>query len=707
MRNYRVTGPVEAPRSTLDAMHTRMMSHRSAQFRTQLTDILDRLKPLFGTSQDVLPLTCSGTGGMEAAVASVLRPGDRVLVVELGYFGHRFAELATHNGADVDVIAAPWGELVPTEAITARLSAGQFDAVLLTHNETSTGVVAPLREWATAIRAVSDCLILVDVVSSLGAVEVAFDELGLDVAVGVPQKALACPPGLALVAVSERALTLAARPGGRAYYLDLVRAAEHARQGTTTYTPALSILFALDAALAAIEEEGLAQVQQRHEKTAARCRQALRAQGLTVVPAEEHCSPTVTAVRLPVQQAERVRDMLADRYDVWVSSGRAGWKDDVVRIGHMGPVTEADVESCAEALGACVRDIGATAGNTAMPAAGAGAAIADVAVEVRSVATAQDLGPEWDDLVAHLNAPVFHTRDFLRAYEHHPIQQILEPRYLEIRGTGGELLAAAPTYLQGDPLNLLGLADGEQALLAPMWHAPDSHLLARDVAALSHLREAFAARAAEVNASLWGFINISADSPLVGALEDSGFRRRDLVPRWTLKREDAPNAEAYLDGMRRSVRRDYARQLRRYEEQASCFVHRSTYPGLLGLLEMIAASAARNGSPKYYNPEPFAQFLRELGEPVRLVEIRSNAGETLAVAVCFLEENRLQAWAGGYIRGREDLKFSPYYALWWNIAELMWETGVDTIECGRLNETFKEKMLLVPQNLVAMVGPSN
>jgi hypothetical protein len=209
MRNYRVTGPVEVPERTLAAMTTRMVSHRSAGFRDLFGSIAPRLGMLFGTNGTVLPLTCSGTGSLEAVAASVLRPGDRVLSVQLGYFGERFAEIAAHHGAGVDVLAAPWGLLPDTERIAERVAAG-YDAVLLTHNETSTGVVAPLREWARAIRSVNDCLILVDVVSSLAATEIGFDELGLDAAVGVTQKALACPPGLA-----RRRLRAGAGPGGR------------------------------------------------------------------------------------------------------------------------------------------------------------------------------------------------------------------------------------------------------------------------------------------------------------------------------------------------------------------------------------------------------------------------------------------------------------------------------------------------------------
>lgn len=687
MRNYRVTGPVDVPDDTLAAMAGQMVSHRSTGFRDLLRGILPRLGVLFGTAGTVLPLTCSGTGGLEAAVASVLRPGDRVLSVQLGYFGERFAEIAAHHGAVVDVLAAPWGQVVDTEQITERLCAG-YDAVLITHNETSTGVVAPMREWALAIRSVSDCLILVDVVSSLAATEIGFDDLGLDIAVGVTQKALACPPGLSLIAASDRALARAAEPGDGSYYLSLARAAEHAAQGTTPFTPALSVLYALDASLTALEKEGAGAVWERHAATARRCREALRSQGLVVIPAERHSSPTVTAIRLPVARAEYVRESLAAAHDVWVSSGRGLWKNDVLRIGHMGPVEPADIDACAVAMGTVMRSIPSAAEAVAT-----------------GTTTADDLGADWDSLVSRLDAPIFNARHFLRAYEHHPVQPISEPHYLEVRRQD-ELLAAAPAYLQGDPLSLLGLPDGERALLSPMWHSPDSRLLATGDDAVEMLCGSFAAHASELGTQLWGFINLSADNPMLDTLSRCGLQRRELVPRWTLYRSDVPDADTYLGGMRNSVRRDYQRQLRRYRERAYVRVHDAQYRDLVRLLELVAISATRTGSPKYYDPLRLSRFLRELDRSVRVVEIREYNGELLAVAVCFLEARRLQAWAGGYVRGRTDLSFSPYYALWWEIVSLMWSTGVDSIECGRLNETFKTKMLLTPQRLVAMIGSS-
>ena len=283
---------------------------------------------------------------------------------------------------------------------------------LITHVETSTGVIAPLCEWARAIRSVSDCLILVDVVGSLAATRIDFDALGLDIAVGVTQKALACPPGLSLVAVSERALARAAEPGEGSYYLSLARAAEHAAQGTTTFTPALSLVYALDAALTAIEKEGVEAVWERHSRMAWRCRRAVRAQSLEVVTAEADSSPTVTAVRLPVPRAEHAREMLAAAHDVMKMLWRGPWKGDVLRIGHMGPVEPADLDACAAALSAVARSLPGTA---RIAVTTPGAAAADVPAVTRGTASADELRSDWDGLVTRLEAPIFNTREFLRA----------------------------------------------------------------------------------------------------------------------------------------------------------------------------------------------------------------------------------------------------------------------------------------------------
>ncbi|MEJ3652999.1 aminotransferase class V-fold PLP-dependent enzyme [Actinomycetes bacterium KLBMP 9759] len=713
MRNYRVTGPVDVPPEVLAAMTAPVMSHRSAAFRTLLRSVSRRLGPLFGTERDVVVLTCSGTGGLEAAARSVLRPGDRVLSVQIGYFGERFAEIARHAGAEVDVLAAAWGDVVDPGEVAAR--AGGYDAVLLTHNETSTGVLGPLRAWCEAVRSAGDALLLVDVVSSLAAAEVAFDELGVDVAVGVTQKALACPPGLALVAVSERALRHAGRPGCGAYYLDLVAAADAARTGTTTWTPAMPQLFALDAALDAVEREGVAAVRARHERTALACREALAAHGLQVVPRAEISSPTVTAVRIPGGDAERLRDRLASEHDVWVSSGRGPWRRDVLRIGHMGPVAPERVRSAVESIAALARPSAAARAVPSLPSlpsqpslplesSESSAPVEPVGPSTRVVERAAELGPEWDELCSKVDAVLYQQRCFVRAYEAHPVAAVTATRYVEIRD-GADLRAAAPLYRQADPLGLLGLEPGQEALLSAMWHCPDTRVLVRDTSALDPLVAAIAEQADALGCPLFGFVNVEADSPAVPLLVERGLHRRELVPRWLLETADYPDPESYVSRLRKPVRHELRRQLRRAAEQGVGTVeHGPDHPRLVEMLRMVAATAARAGSPRYYDPDRLAGMLRQVGSACRLLEVVSATGETLGVGVCFRERDRLQYWAAGYVRDRADLTFSPYWALWWAVLELGWSSGVKVVECGRLNERFKIRMGLRPQPLVALMS---
>ncbi|MFI6172677.1 GNAT family N-acetyltransferase [Nocardia sp. NPDC051052] len=326
---------------------------------------------------------------------------------------------------------------------------------------------------------------------------------------------------------------------------------------------------------------------------------------------------------------------------------------------------------------------------------------------VRILHTADDLGPDWDELAEDLDAPVFHTTGFMRAYERNPVQSIARPRYLEVRDSQDKLRAAAPAYVQGDPLSLLGLGEGGSAFLSPMWHCPGARVLARDEESLRVLGQAFGRQAAAVGCAQWGFINVEGSADPIRSLATQGFKQQELVPRWVLPRELAPDRPTYLASLHGSARREFGRQLRRAEDHgAQSFVHRADYPGLSDLMEFVAATATRAGSPKYYNPPKLAAFLHELGEPVRVLEVRDRDGATLSVGVSFLEKTRLQYWAAGYRRDRADIKFSPYYRMWWDMLELMWASGVEVAECGRLNEPFKQKMGLVPRYQIAMTGPA-
>lgn len=349
-RGLRISGPTPLPPRVRETSSRQMISHRSEGFREVLGAVAERLRPIFGVAQPVLPFTASGTGGMEAAIVNTIEPGQRVLALDIGHFGARFAELARRFGAEVYELVRPWGEAVEPDEVEAELRRIQVDAVLVTHNETSTGVLNPLPEICRAVRRQSDALVIVDAISSAGGVSLRLEEWGADLAVGVTQKALMSPPGLALLAVGERALERSRACGTPRFYLDLNEMAEAVSTGTTTYTPAVSVVFALSEALDMIEEEGLENVYRRHRELAARCRAGLLELGFELVASPGRESPTVTAVRVPEgTSAGDLRRRLEREHDVFVATGRGQWKDTVLRIGHMGYV---DGEAIAATLSA-------------------------------------------------------------------------------------------------------------------------------------------------------------------------------------------------------------------------------------------------------------------------------------------------------------------------------------------------------------------
>lgn len=348
--NLRVTGPTPLPPRVLEAVAVQMISHRSEGFRACLFGVVAGLRPLFGT-QVVLPFTASGTGGLEAALVNTVAPGARVFAVETGHFGRRFAEIAERFGAVVRRWCVPCGRAAEAADLRFRLRrSGSLDAVLLTHNETSTGVLSPLPELAAAIRAETDALLLVDGVSSVGAVPLAMDDWGIDVVVTATQKALMSPPGLAIIGTSHRALAASRERRLSRYYFDFTSMAEAVEHGTTTYTPAISIIYALEAALDLIAEETLPNVFSRHLRISRRCRRGFSDLGFALFADPAYASPTVTAVVVPeAWTAGALRRALAERGAI-VSLGRGEWKDRVLRIGHMGYVEQHDIDLLVEAV---------------------------------------------------------------------------------------------------------------------------------------------------------------------------------------------------------------------------------------------------------------------------------------------------------------------------------------------------------------------
>ena len=266
----RVPGPTPLPDAVREAGARQMVNHRGPEFKGLLVRIAARLKAGFRTEHDVLVLTASGTGALEAAIVNHLSPGDSVLAVSIGAFGDRFARIAERYGAQVTRLDVPWGQAAQPETVVAALrdlrAAGQAArAVLLTHNETSTGVTNPIATLAAAARAAEpDALLLVDGISGLGAIPFETDGWDLDVVTTGSQKSWMTPPGLAMVSVSPRAWAAAERATMPRFYFDLAAHRDSLAKGETPWTPAVGVAFALDAALELIEAEGYPAIFARH-----------------------------------------------------------------------------------------------------------------------------------------------------------------------------------------------------------------------------------------------------------------------------------------------------------------------------------------------------------------------------------------------------------------------------------------------------------
>lgn len=335
-----------------------------------MAEILDGLKDVFRTRNDIIPLVCSGTGGLEAAVVNFLSPGDRVLSVNNGYFCERFAEIAERFGARVDRVPAEWGRPVPLDAIAGRLRADagrDYRAVFVTQSETSTGVHNDVK----AIRSLlgdHPALLMVDAVSSLGAIPLETDAWGVDVAVTGSQKALMSPPGMAFLSVSDRAWAAAERASTPRFYLDLRRGRVeiHRQPPGTAFTTAVTVAYAVHEALELIREEGLDRVFERHRQMARMVRAGVRGMDLRTLADDVWAVDTVTPVLTPDGvDAVTVGTQARERYGVLFGRGVGSLERTVIRIGHLGYTQSAMLLAGLETLGRTLNDLGARAATDA------------------------------------------------------------------------------------------------------------------------------------------------------------------------------------------------------------------------------------------------------------------------------------------------------------------------------------------------------
>jgi aspartate aminotransferase-like enzyme len=361
VKRYLLTpGPTPVPPEVLATMGEPVIHHRSADFREIFERCLGRLRDVCRTERDVLLYTASGTGAMESVVANVCAPGDRVLVVSAGYFGERWAQLAATYGCAVETLDYEWGETPAAEDLRARLEElNGVKVVFLTHSETSSGVVADLQALAGPAKE-GGALVAVDAVSSLGAVPVETDAWGLDAVASGSQKALMTPPGLGLVAVSDAAVAAARRNEKRAFYLDWERTQNAQAKLDAAYTPAVSLVRALDVALGLLLQGGLETAFEHHRKLGRACREGLKAMGLELFSPDEDRSAVVTAARAPDGvDATDVVKALRDRFGITIANGQAHLKGKIFRIGHIGYFDVFDITTALAAVELVLVDLGA------------------------------------------------------------------------------------------------------------------------------------------------------------------------------------------------------------------------------------------------------------------------------------------------------------------------------------------------------------
>jgi aspartate aminotransferase-like enzyme len=321
---------------------------------------LERLQLVCRTKNDMLLFTASGSGAFESAVVNLLSPGERVLAVSAGEFGQRWAALASAYGADVHELRYAWGETPRAEDVRTRLGESGAEVVFLVHSETSTGVVADVESLAHAARN-AGALTVVDAVSSLGAVPLETDAWGLDVVVSGSQKALMTPPGLSLVAVSSAAWERSARSSASRFYFDWARMRTSLEGGTTPFTPAVSLVAALDVALERLVAEGLDAAFARHAALGRACREGIKAMGLELFSPDEERSAVVTAILTPEDvDARELVLALRDRFGITVAGGHGELAPRMFRIGHIGYYDIFDITTALAAVELLLVESGAS-----------------------------------------------------------------------------------------------------------------------------------------------------------------------------------------------------------------------------------------------------------------------------------------------------------------------------------------------------------
>ena len=360
-QNLRTPGPTPIPDDIVEAMASPMINHRGPEFDALITKATEQLKQVFMTKNDLLILTASGTGALEASLVNTLSPGDRVLAATAGSFGDRFTEMAAAYGADVKRMDFEWGGPIDPDAIRKGLQdEPAIKAVIITHNETSTGVTHPVEEIAKIVKGEFDKLLLVDAVSSLGCIPLPVDAWDCDLVGTASQKGFMIPPGLSFLSISQRGWEAQQTAKMPRFYFDLSMAKRSLAGGQTPFTPNVSALYGLSLALDLMLDEGMENVFGRHAKIAQLTRDGVRELGLELLVADEtYASNTVTAVKVPKGvDGKKFMSLMRTEENVVLAGGQGKLSDDIFRIGHLGRVSKDDIDEVITAIRKVLPEVG-------------------------------------------------------------------------------------------------------------------------------------------------------------------------------------------------------------------------------------------------------------------------------------------------------------------------------------------------------------
>jgi len=357
-----IPGPTNIPPRIQQILGEAAVGHRTPGFSKVITDVTAGLQKIYQTKNEVLILSSSGTGAMEAAVANFINAGDKVLVMENGNFGERWVKLNNRYGARVEVISGPWGEQANPQALREKIEKDvqkEIKAVYVTHNETSTGVVNDIKALREAVGD-HPAIFVVDAISGMAVSPLPVDEWQLDVVASGSQKAYMLPPGLAFISVSPKAWAICEQVKTPSFYFDLKAARKsYAGKSTTPYTPAASLILGLQEALKILGEEGLENIYSRHTYYKKLVRAAVKALGLELLTSEEAASGAVTAVKKPGNiDAQKLTKIMRDKHNVVIAGGQGKLKGEIFRIGHLGYVDVHDIIVTIAALERTLKELG-------------------------------------------------------------------------------------------------------------------------------------------------------------------------------------------------------------------------------------------------------------------------------------------------------------------------------------------------------------